>query len=150
MSGNRERPWYDPPTVRRRAFPFVMALLVATACGGDEGAEPTRSYTLQLHMEDSADEYRYVADEAVDVRVGDEVTFEVRNDGVLPHDLQVQHPSGDAMATAPAVGPGGVLTLTVRFDEPGFYRLNCLVDDHLTRHGMQAVIEVTESGDGGA
>ena len=30
----------------------------------------------------------------------------------------------------------------VYFDEAGFYRLNCNVDDHLTLHGMQEIVEV--------
>ena len=35
--------------------------------------------------------------------------------------------------------------LTASFDSAGFFRLNCLVGDHLIVHEMQTFIEVTES-----
>ncbi len=47
------------------------------------------------------------------------------------------------MASAPPAVPGDATSVTVLFEEPGFYQLNCLVDNHLTEHGMQAIIEVT-------
>ena len=125
-----------------------MALAIATAassCGGDAEPEVTRSYVLPLRVDDSEDRYRYVADGSVDVLAGDEVTFELDNTGTLIHDLQVVDPSGNAIASAPPTAPGATVLLTVHFVEPGFYRLNCLVDDHLTAHRMQSVIEVTES-----
>lgn len=105
----------------------------------------TRSYTLGLRVDDSEDRYRYVADGAVDVQTGDEVTFELQNTGTLIHDLQIVDPEGAAIAVAPPVAPGAAASLTVHFVEAGFYRLNCLVDDHLTAHRMQTVIEVTDS-----
>jgi uncharacterized cupredoxin-like copper-binding protein len=132
-----------------RSFRIVAAALAlvlsAAACGGDGEAEPVRSYDVALRMEDGQDRYRYVAEgEVPDIRTGDEVTFEVRNAGALAHDLQVVAPNGDVIGTAAAVNPGQTLTLTVRFDEAGPYRLNCLVDDHLTAHQMQTVVEVRE------
>jgi plastocyanin len=115
------------------------------SCGGDAGSEPTRSYSIGLEAEDHEERYRYVATDAVDVRVGDEVTFVFDNTGALPHDLQIVDPDGDTIATAPPIVPGDQVSVTARFDDPGFYRLNCLVDDHLTAHEMQTLIEVTES-----
>jgi uncharacterized cupredoxin-like copper-binding protein len=103
-----------------------------------------RTYTVHLHTDDSAERYLFIADDPIDIHVGDEVTFEMRNTGTLAHDLQVMAPDGTAIAVAPAVAPGGSLDLTVRFDESGNYRLSCLVDDHLTTHEMFAVVQVTE------
>jgi plastocyanin len=124
----------------------IAAALALSACGGgDEAAEPVRSYTLHLHTEDSMDEYEYIADDPIDVRVGDEVTFEVDITGTLIHDLQIVDPAGTAMASAPPAVPGDTTSVTVLFEEPGFYRLNCLVDNHLTEHDMQAIIEVTDA-----
>ena len=126
----------------------VAALvLTMSACGSNARSEPLRTYTLNLRADDSEPDYMYVAEDTVDLRVGDEVTFEMRNDGTLDHDLQIVDPQGDDIATADAVGPGQTLTLTVEFEEPGFYQLNCLVDNHLTEHGMQAIVEVTEPDD---
>ena len=122
---------------------LAACLLVASGCGAD-GDEPTRAYTLGLQVDDSQDEYRYVATDPVDIRVGDEVTFALDNTGTFVHDVQVVGPDGNMIAKAEPAAPGAATTVTVRFDEAGFHRLDCLVDDHLTEHGMQTFIEVTE------
>lgn len=115
------------------------------ACGADGAAEPVRTYTLRLRADDSAQEYLYIAEDPIDLRVGDEVTFDFDNTGNLPHDLQVVAPDGDVMGVSEVAPAGGTTSVTVLFEEAGFYRLNCLVDNHLTEHGMQAVVEVTEA-----
>lgn len=118
-----------------------MALL--SACGGDEGPDVERSYDVELKVDDSGEEYKFVAvDEVPDFRVGDEVTFVVENTGTLNHDLQVLAPDGDVAGVAPAVAPGETLEVTAFLGQVGVYRLNCLVDDHLTQHDMQTLIEV--------
>jgi uncharacterized cupredoxin-like copper-binding protein len=130
----------------RRVIPCIAALgCVAAGCGNDsnEVAEPTRSYTLHLRTDDSSQEYMYIAEDPIDLRVGDEVTFELDNTGTLIHDLQVVDPEGGVLGIAAAADPGATTSVTVLFEEPGFYRLDCLVDDHLTEHGMQAIVEVT-------
>ena len=131
------------PSIRRAAIVLAMVVPLA-ACASDGEAEPLRSYTLHLRAEDSEQEYLYIAEDPIDIRVGDEVTFEFDNTGGLPHDLQVVDPDGIEIGLAPVAPAGDTTSVTVLFEEPGFYRLNCLVDDHLTAHGMQAVVEVTE------
>lgn len=123
----------------------AVALVLAglTACGSDGAAEPARSYTLHLRAEDSDERYTYVAEDDVDIHVGDEVTFEVDNAGALIHDLQVVDPDGGVVGVAAAADPGATTSVTVLFEEPGYYRLNCLVDNHLTEHDMQVIVEVT-------
>lgn len=123
---------------------LIAALTTITACGADGDAAPTREYTLHLRADEQGEDYVFVAEDPLDLRVGDRVTFEMRNDGQLLHDLQVQHPDGSVIGTGPAIATGDTLSVVVDFEEPGFYRLNCLVDDHLTLHGMQAVVEVTD------
>ncbi len=132
----------------RPARLLVAALLViGVSCGGDDAAEPARAYTLGLEVDDSGERYRYVAVDPVDIRVGDEVTFELHNTGALVHDLRIVDPDGSPIATAAPVAPGGRASVTARFEEAGFFRLDCLVDDHLTEHEMQTFIEVNESVD---
>ena len=133
--------------MRRRAWALpVVALTLLTACGDDAGVEPERAYDVELHVDDSGDEYRYVAvDEIPEFRVGDEVTFVVDNTGRFPHDLQVQAPDGDVVGSADEVSPGETLEVTAYFAEAGIYRLNCLFDDHLTQHDMQTLIEVVDA-----
>lgn len=122
-----------------------LLTFVSAACGGDgSGAtEALRTYTLSLRADDSGEEYLYIANDPIDLQVGDEVTFEFDNTGGLPHDLQVVAPDGEQIGVSSVAAPGETTTVTVLFEEPGFYRLNCLVDDHLTEHGMQAIVEVT-------
>lgn len=133
-----------------RDLPVAVAVLAAAvlplaACASDGVAEPVREYTLRLRADDSEQEYSYIAVDPIDLRVGDEVTFEFDNTGALPHDLQVVDPDGVEVGLAPIAGAGATTSVTVLFDEPGFYRLNCLVDDHLTAHAMQAIVEVTDA-----
>ena len=126
-------------------FRIVIALtLLLVACGGDADAEPVRSYNLGIEVDDSEDRYRYIATDEVDIRVGDQVTFELANTGALIHDVQVVDPDGTMLAKTEPIAPGANTTVTVLFEEAGFFRLNCLVDDHLTAHEMQTFIEVTE------
>jgi hypothetical protein len=121
---------------------LLAGLVLTTACGGDAGGT-ARAYDVGLRIDDSADEYRYIATgEIPDFRVGDEVTFMVDNTGALPHDLQVQAPDGTVVGIAAAVAPGDSLEVTALLDQQGPYRLNCLVDDHLTAHSMQTLIQV--------
>lgn len=133
-------------TTRSLRVALLTALVpLAAACGADGDAEPVRSYTVHLRADDSADEYLYIAEDPIDLRVGDEVTFEFDNTGSLPHDLQVVDPAGDEIGVSEVAAAGATTSVTVLFEEAGFYRLNCLVDDHLTAHGMQAVVEVTDA-----
>ena len=131
--------------MRRFALAMAAGSTILLACGAN-GNEPTRTFTVELRMEDHEDEYHYVPVGTVpDFYVGDQVTFQAVNDGTLDHDLQVVGPDGLALETADAVAPGDVLTVTVDLDDPGIYQLNCLVDNHLTEHNMQALIQVNET-----
>jgi plastocyanin len=124
---------------------LLAGLVLAAGCGGDSAGDSgaTRSYDVELRIDDSQDDYRYVAvGDIPDFTVGDEVTFVVENTGTLNHDLQVQAPDGDVVAVAPAVAPGDTLETTALLGQVGVYRLNCLVDNHLTEHSMQTLIEV--------
>lgn len=125
---------------------FAIGALPLTACAPNSGAEPTRSYTVRLRAEDSQQEYLFIAQDPVnDLRVGDEVTFHFDNTGALPHDVQVVDPDGDQIGISEVAAASETVSVTVLFEEPGFYRLNCLVDNHLTEHGMQAIVEVLEA-----
>jgi plastocyanin len=136
------------PATRRTGLVAALVLVsgaLLAGCGADGAAEPVRTYTLRLRTDDSGPEYEYIAEDELDLRVGDEVTFEFDNTGSLPHDVQVVDPSGAQVGVSTVANPGATTSVTVLFEEAGFFRLNCLVDDHLTAHGMQAIVEVTEA-----
>ena len=122
---------------------LLPLLLAGFGCAGDSG--PTRAYTLHLRAEDNADIYKFVAEDPIDIRAGDTVTFEMRNDGRLPHDLRVTDDRSSTLGFAAAVPTGQTAVVQVTFEEPGAYRLVCDVDDHLTKHQMHATVEVTET-----
>ena len=144
VTWSRRSPSVRPPV--RRALARVVAaaatVSVITACGADAGAEPLRSYAVGIQAIERGETYSYVSVGEVDLRVGDEVTFEMENAGALIHDLVVIAPEGNAIASADPVGPGQDASLVVQFEEPGRYRLRCNVDDHLTVHDMQVFVEV--------
>ncbi len=50
-------------------------------------------------------------------------------------------PEGNRMGYTEPAAPGANTTVTVLFDEIGFFRLD---DDHLTEHDMQTFFEVTD------
>ena len=89
----------------RRAL-AALVVLTAAACGSNSGAAPERSYVIGLEVEDDSERYRYVATDEVDIRVGDEVTFELDNTGTLIHDLQVVDPDGNRVGYAEPAAPG--------------------------------------------
>lgn len=127
---------------------FALFMALVAGCAGSSNTPDTpeamRSYTIDLTTDDSADEYRYITLDPIDIQVGDEVTFSMVNTGSLPHDLNIIEPSGNQVAGADAVPAGGTLLVTMLFDQPGLYRLNCNVGDHLTLHSMQAFVEVVK------
>lgn len=123
----------------------ALAVVVAACGGGDEGSdEPARSYSIALTVDDSGEEYDFVTTDSVDIRVGDEVTFELDNTGTLIHDLHVVDPDGRTIANTEPIPPSGTTVLTARFEQPGVYRLSCFVDDHFVGHQMFTFVEVTE------
>lgn len=128
-----------------RVAAAIAAASLLAACGADDGGsatEPIRAYTVELRAIEQGETYSYVSVGEVDLRVGDEVTFEMDNAGALIHDLVVIAPEGDAIASADPVAPGQTASVVVQFEEPGRYRLRCNVDDHLTVHDMQVFVEV--------
>jgi uncharacterized cupredoxin-like copper-binding protein len=58
-----------------------------------------------------------------------EVTFVLKNDGQIDHNIEVEGPSGEAELEQD-LGPGESGELTVDLSEPGTYEFYCPVDDH--------------------
>ncbi len=126
-----------------RSLWFVpVLLLVSFGCGGD-ASTPAREYTLHLRAEENGEKYDFVAEDPIDIKIGDRVTFDMRNAGQLGHNFRVTDARSSTVGFADVVAPGASLQVVVTFEEPGMYRLACDFDDHLTKYDMQAIIEVT-------
>ncbi|BAN01021.1 cupredoxin domain-containing protein [Ilumatobacter coccineus] len=121
-----------------------IAVIGASAgCGGSEsgGASgPPRTVSLE------AVEYRFQADEAITIRAGDTIEFEVRNGGDLEHQMEVWDANNRVLGMTERIPPGAVRSVTVTFDDAGAYRVVCDIDDHLIQ-GQQAGFDVFDAND---
>jgi uncharacterized cupredoxin-like copper-binding protein len=69
-----------------------------------------------------------------------QVTFDVSNDGAIPHSLEVEGPNGEQKLTSDlSAGQSG--TLSVDLSKPGKYEFYCPVDNH-KQMGMKGTITV--------
>ncbi len=128
-----------------RLVGLTAALAVAAlACGG-ENDDAASGDALAVDLE--ADEYTFRADEAIEIRAGDTVTFTVSNVGVLDHQLEVLSAESRSLGSTGRISPGDEGSITVTFEAEGVYRVICDIDDHLTR-GQQARFEVLPAGTG--
>jgi uncharacterized cupredoxin-like copper-binding protein len=72
---------------------------------------------------------------------GETITFELENDGLAEHELEVFGPDGEAIGEVGPTPPGQTGKVTLTLDEAGTYRLVCGIDDHESL-GMVAELEV--------
>lgn len=149
-----------------RAFGALLLLLIvgATACGSDDASiNASTGGDVEITMIDNAFEPT-----ALDVKLGDEITFRFRNDGELDHDAiigtdddQADHEQemngeraagedhGTAMGheadkdtDAITVPPGKTGELTYRFEKAGTILIGCHEPGHY-KAGMKATITVS-------
>ena len=132
----------------RRAPLAILAIAVALAgCGEDEG-NSKGSVTAQAGKPIPVSGFEYGFEPGtITVRGGAgggaskpvPVTFELKNDGSLPHDIHVRKDDSDLGGTE-AVGDGDEASATVEL-EPGEYEFICSVGDH-AELGMKGTLEV--------
>ncbi len=126
----------------RTSIGLALAGVIAFAGCGSDGDDGSGGSGNEVTVEMSAFEYGFRADEALEIRAGDRVTFVVRNDGEIDHLLEVLTDASRSLGRTERIPPGAKRELTVDFEEAGTYRVICDIDDHLTR-GQQAVFDVT-------
>lgn len=115
-----------------------LAIAAATvACGSADApdAGPARNVRLE------ASEFAFAADEAITIRAGDRIEFEVRNVGDLDHQLEVLDASNRVLGRTERIAPGAVRSTTVTFEQAGVYQVICDIDDHRSR-GQNAQFDV--------
>jgi len=129
----------------------VVALVVATGCGGHDGGAAERTPIIQVTERD----FRITAPKHAPAGT---VTFKVRNRGPVAHELIVVRQGRQALPlrrddvtvdeealepdTAGALEPGGTGVRTLRVDlAPGRYELLCNMSGHYLG-GMHAELVV--------
>ncbi|HWL36875.1 MAG TPA: plastocyanin/azurin family copper-binding protein [Frankiaceae bacterium] len=132
--------------MRLAAFWPVLALAAAPACGSAEARVTTTDAVLDVR-------WSAFSESSVKVPRGVPITFTIRNDDPIGHELivgdaalQSRHEKG----TEPAhedrpgevtVGPGETATTTVTFAEAGMAYFACHLPGHY-RYGMRGVVHV--------
>lgn len=136
----------------RRLIPLLVAgvtaaLLVAGCGNGNDsgstgsngGGAPAATASAAGTKVTSAEKEYSITLSTMDFKAGT-YTFEVQNQGTMPHDLAIQGP-GLSQQTSPMVQPGQTAQLTVTL-QPGTYELWCTVPGH-KELGMDLKIQVT-------
>lgn len=129
----------------------VAASIGLAACGGDDDDEDTSAATTATTEATAAGG----GGETVDMTATDfkfdpsdptvapgEVTFKLTNDGKVPHNVEVEGPSGDAELPQD-LQPGDSGEVSTDLSKPGTYKFYCPVGNH-EQLGM--VGEVTVKG----
>jgi plastocyanin len=124
----------------RRLTLALTALLLVAGCGGDDDEQPARTVAVDAGATVEVVAREYSFDPAgVTVSGAGRVTFELRNEGDVAHNLKVF--DGDRELGGTPTFPGG-RTESGRVElEPGSYELVCTVGDH-AELGMTGTLEV--------
>jgi uncharacterized cupredoxin-like copper-binding protein len=110
--------------------------IVVTGTGG--AAAPVADRTIAV----GATNYAFTLPAGASIKKGETITFTMKNDGPIEHEMEVFLPDGDALGEIGPTKSGETGTVTLTFDEAGTYRLVCGIDGH-EEEGMVASIEAT-------
>ncbi len=116
----------------------LSAILTLNACagGGEAGIEPAPSArTISIE----AGEYAF-APGTFTAKVGEELTFEITNNGTLEHNFVVLDPSGSEL-TRTNIAVGATASVTVMPLEAGTFAILCDIPGH-REAGMEAILTV--------
>ncbi|MFN8036910.1 MAG: cupredoxin domain-containing protein [Acidimicrobiia bacterium] len=91
----------------------------------------------------AARDYTYSDVDVSAVKAGDRVRFQMRNEGTVEHEFEVEGPGGDVLGEIGPTGPGRTGGATLALREPGTYRFVCGIADHEAR-GMKGTFTVDE------
>lgn len=106
--------------------------------GGGGAAAPVANRTIDV----GAANYTFDLPEGAKIAKGETITFTMKNDGTIEHEMEVFLPDGDVLGEIGPTKAGETGSVTLTFDEAGTYRLVCGIDGH-EAEGMVSSIEVT-------
>jgi len=127
------------------ASALLVVMLVASACGGDDGSEGEGS-TASVGIDVSLTEFA-ISPATINAPAGQAITFNVTNDGTASHTFAVDT-GAEVLATA-ELQLGESVTLEVPPLEPGEYRTLCTVSGH-EGAGMVGTLMVAAGDEGAA
>jgi plastocyanin len=122
----------------RLRLALALCLLAAAGCGDED--EPVRTVTAPANstLRVIADDYSFDP-AAVVLRGAGTLTFDVRNEGELAHNLKV-HRGGEEIGGTPSFPAGESRSARVNL-EHGEYELICTIGDH-AELGMTGTLRV--------
>ena len=127
-------------TVRKGAWPYLLALAVLATAGGSEAA------TFRVEMHQSGKDFFFVPTNII-IHLGDKVTW--TNTEVNAHDSTHRPDSGSALWASPLISsltPNDSFSYT--FTKPGLYRYICRTHyyrGHPEEHGLVVVTNLPPS-----
>ena len=123
---------------------FGLVMVVAVAACSSAGAEAPRTIAIR---------YSLFSEDFIEVKAGEPVTFELRNEDPILHewivgtlDVHNRHRTGtepyhDEVPTEVSIPAYETRISTVTFDTPGYYPFICHLPGH-EAYGMTGVIRV--------
>ena len=132
----------------RRVWILVPAAVLLSACGGSSNKPAASSTSTGPAMQTiSVSEKEFsITPKAINVAKAGTYTFNVTNDGTIPHALKVEG-NGVEQKTGD-IQPGTSATLTVDLSKKGAYEVYCPIDGH-RQNGMEASLSVGGAAAGG-
>ncbi len=105
--------------------------------GGGGAAAPVADRTIAVIATDYTFEVRGEAK----IAKGETITFTMKNDATIEHEMEVFLPDGDALGEIGPTKAGETGSATLTFNEAGTYQLVCGIESHEAQ-GMVSSIEV--------
>jgi uncharacterized cupredoxin-like copper-binding protein len=99
--------------------------ITVTGEGGETAAEAA---TADRELEVDATEYAFTFPEALSVKKGEAIEFELDNKGQESHEFEVLGPDGEALGEIEEIEPGKHGEAVFEFEEAGTYTYQCLVE----------------------
>ncbi|MEY4131412.1 MAG: hypothetical protein RLZZ31_1536 [Actinomycetota bacterium] len=90
----------------------------------------------------SAYEWGYSGFELLQAREGENIRFELQNNGTLEHEMEILNPDGNAVGEIGPTTANATGAVTIALNQKGVWTVECGIDGHLD-HGMKTQFTVS-------
>lgn len=108
-------------------------IVVGTA---DATLSPDRTVKVSAH------EWGYSGFELLQAREGENIRFELQNNGTLEHEMEILNPDGNAVGEIGPTPANATGAVTIALNQKGVWTVECGIDGHLD-HGMKTQFTVS-------